>query len=35
MTTLAILGLEWWQILLAVLLVALLLFWKWYRSKSM
>ncbi len=27
--------LDWWQLLLAVLLVALLLFWKWYRNKSM
>lgn len=26
---------EWWQIIPLVLMVALIVFWKWYRSKQM
>jgi len=33
-TVLAFLGLEWWQWLGAVVLIALVIFLKWYRGKS-
>lgn len=26
---------QWWQILLLVILIALIVFWRWYRSKQM
>jgi type II secretory pathway component PulF len=35
--TLSMLGgwVKWWQILLLVILIALIIFWKKYRSKQM